>query len=279
MRLVSTIEEIEANVAVLERARQTRNDDIADEYRSLIRRGTCFLPYAAAGSIAFAPSRFIGYAGNSFDKHRKNRTRDGRLTNKAINQILGEGPESSPVVDQLYRSFCKSIGVDASEAGTFGVRRKYWIIPELNPPLEDAAEDSIRSDPKLSDTERSQLINARRGQGLFRDRLMRRWKRRCCVTGCDVPAILRASHIKPWLVSSSSERLDQFNGLLLAPNVDALFDNGLISFADDGRIMISPQLGPARAEALGCPMEGQICFAEQHMPYLEYHRQRVFKRS
>jgi hypothetical protein len=279
MRLVSNVDEIDANIAVLERARQTQNSSLAHEYRSLIKRGTCFLPYQTGGLIAFAPSRFIGYAGNSFDRHRKNTTRDGRLTNRAINQLLGGVPEPNRDVERLYRAFCTSIGLDASEAGTFGVRRKYWIIAALSSVMEDAAEDSIRSDPKLSDTEKSLLINARRGQGAFRDRLMRRWKQQCCVTGCDVAAILRASHIKPWLVSSSRERLDQFNGLLLAPNIDALFDNGLISFAVDGRVMISPKLGQAKAAALGCPMDAQISLVKQHLPYLQYHQKQVFKRS
>lgn len=55
-------------------------------------------------------------------------------------------------------------------------------------------------------------------------------------------ALLTASHIKPWAVSSADEKLDAENGFLFCPNHDALFDGGFISFDDDGKIMISSRL-------------------------------------
>ena len=48
-----------------------------------------------------------------------------------------------------------------------------------------------------------------------------------------------ASHIVPWRSSNDKERLDKDNGILLSPLYDALFDKHLISFQDDGKIMIS----------------------------------------
>ena len=48
-----------------------------------------------------------------------------------------------------------------------------------------------------------------------------------------------ASHIVPWRSSTDTERLDKENGILLSPLYDALFDKHLISFQDDGKIMIS----------------------------------------
>jgi HNH endonuclease len=93
-----------------------------------------------------------------------------------------------------------------------------------------------------SETTRRTLIDARLGQGQFRADLERRWKGLCAVTGCGISAMLRASHIKPWSESTNHERLDPANGLLLAAHVDALFDSKLISFADDGTMLVSAQI-------------------------------------
>jgi len=50
------------------------------------------------------------------------------------------------------------------------------------------------------------------------------------------------SHIKRWRNSNNSERLDVYYGLLLTANLDALFDRGLVSIADDGAILISSKV-------------------------------------
>ena len=82
-------------------------------------------------------------------------------------------------------------------------------------------------------TTRQQVIDARNGQGLYRDRLLAVWGGACAVTGLDEPAFLIASHAKPWKDAADVERLDGENGLPLIPNLDKLFDEGWISFADD----------------------------------------------
>jgi hypothetical protein len=90
-------------------------------------------------------------------------------------------------------------------------------------------------------TEREQLGAARMGQGTFRTALIAFWGT-CPIVQVDHPELLRASHIKPWAKSSDPERLDPFNGLLLSPNLDLLFDRGLISFEDDGTLLFSSSL-------------------------------------
>src|SRR5262249_42341496 len=62
----------------------------------------------------------------------------------------------------------------------------------------------------------------------------------CRVTGVTDKRFLVASHIKPWRVSSNDERLDGANGLILSPHIDKLFDQGWISFSDDGDLLIAP---------------------------------------
>ena len=84
---------------------------------------------------------------------------------------------------------------------------------------------SIRDDNSIAETEKEAIIRARIGQGLFRNRLLSYWAG-CSITGCKLTNILIASHIKPWRYSNNPERLDVFNGLLLTPNYDKLFDLG-----------------------------------------------------
>jgi predicted restriction endonuclease len=128
-------------------------------------------------------------------------------------------------------------------------------------------------------TERRALVLSRIGQGDFRESLMRLWGGRCAVTGLDLPVLLRASHIKPWRDSDNRERLDPFNGLLLAPAYDAAFDAGLITFTDEGHVIQSDWLTPPRLQAAGLHPEAQIAGLQAgHRNYLGHHRQNVFIR-
>src|SRR5206468_6646317 len=99
-------------------------------------------------------------------------------------------------------------------------------------------------------TEAECLVVQRVGQDIFRAGLMDYWQGRCAVTGLVVPELLRASHIKPWAdCETDAERLDVFNGLLLAPHLDAVFDAGFICMAPDGVLMVSAAL-PADARTI-----------------------------
>ncbi len=132
-------------------------------------------------------------------------------------------------------------------------------------------------DMALTDTEREALIKARIGQNGYREALLAYWGG-CAVTDCCVPELLRASHIKPWRVASSSERLDPFNGLLLTPNLDQAFDQGLISFDDEGQILLSGDLDPASATALHLTSKLRLRQVEpRHRDYLAWHREHLFR--
>lgn len=130
-------------------------------------------------------------------------------------------------------------------------------------------------------TEAERLVVQRVGQNLFREALIDYWQGRCAVTGLDVVPLLRASHIKPWAAcTSDEERLDVFNGLLLAPHLDALFDGGWISFADTGAMQLSELLTKEAREKLGLnAWTGLAQVADHHRPFLAYHREVVFKKS
>lgn len=145
-------------------------------------------------------------------------------------------------------------------------------------PGSSSADDIDLSDLALTDTEREALIKARIGQSGYRDDLLAYWGG-CAVTDCSVPALLRASHIKPWRSASPAERLDPFNGLLLTPNLDLAFDQGLISFDDTGRILLGSDLDPASAKSLNITPELRLRQIEpRHRAYLGWHREHLFRK-
>jgi len=129
----------------------------------------------------------------------------------------------------------------------------------------------------LDETTRDALVRARIGQGRWRNDLLRHWSGKCAVTGLEVGTLLRASHIKPWRDSDNQERLDLFNGLILGPTYDAAFDAGLVSFSDDGSIIISPRFPAEQMLAAGISGTARLAaIADAHRNYLAHHRQNVF---
>lgn len=122
-------------------------------------------------------------------------------------------------------------------------------------------------------------VRRRVGQSLFREALLDYWEGRCSVTGLAVPELLRASHAKPWAVATDTERLDVHNGLLLAVHLDALFDQGLLTFADNGQGQLSSQLQPDALALLGLSTTSLSVsrVSAAHQPYLAHHRAHVFR--
>ena len=143
----------------------------------------------------------------------------------------------------------------------------------------DALTEILAELDSIPETERTAVLKSRIGQGVFRERLISYWKV-CAVTGADCISVLRASHIKPWRDSSNEERLDQFNGFLLTPNLDAAFDAGHISFENSGKIMLSPKFTGAPAFQLHITQKLKInpkLLADEHRKYLQHHRELVFR--
>lgn len=129
-------------------------------------------------------------------------------------------------------------------------------------------------------TERDAVVKQRIGQSLFRDALLQLWESRCAVSGLEMPELLRASHSKPWArCIDPHEQLDPFNGLLLAPQLDLLFDRGYVTFDDQGKAVWSSAISMEVREALGVssPDLALRWIHERHMPYLGYHRSHVFR--
>lgn len=129
-------------------------------------------------------------------------------------------------------------------------------------------------------TEAERLVVQRVGQNLFRAALLDYWHGTCCITGLSIPALLRASHAKPWaLCKSDEERLDVFNGLLLAPNLDALFDGGWMTVLANGRVIFSGELTVQATLQLGVDRGFEVRgLTHAHQAYFQFHREQIFKK-
>jgi putative restriction endonuclease len=156
------------------------------------------------------------------------------------------------------------------------VRRAFQLAKALPDELLHEFENQTAGLPRSTEVER--LVIQRVGQDVFRSGLLEYWEGRCAITGLDIPALLCASHIKPWAkCRTDAERLDIFNGLLLAPHLDALFDKGFITVTDVGEIDISPRLSLEHRKILGLGSTfGLVRLADGHRRYLQHHRSAVF---
>jgi putative restriction endonuclease len=146
---------------------------------------------------------------------------------------------------------------------------------------EEHELEKVHSNAEIPETERQAIVLARRGQGLFKNRVMQ-FESRCRITGVIREEHLRASHCKPWRHATNEERLDGENGLLLTPSIDHLFDRGFISFEDNGDLLISPVAHRDSLARMGIDAKvprnvGRFSGGQKH--YLQFHRESEFLQS
>ena len=157
------------------------------------------------------------------------------------------------------------------------LRRAFQLSRTLPDALLLVFEADTANLPRTTETER--WVVQRVGQDIFRRGLLEYWNGRCAITGLDVPDLLRASHIKPWAdCDTDAERLDVFNGLLLAPHLDAAFDSGFITIAEDGMVVISDALPTSARSSLG--LDGPLKIHglhRAHERYMPWHRSEIFR--
>jgi hypothetical protein len=157
------------------------------------------------------------------------------------------------------------------------LRRAFQLSRALPDALLHDFERRAAALPRGTEAER--LVVQRVGQDLFRQGLLDLWEGRCAVTGLAVPALLRASHAKPWAAcATDAERLDVHNGLLLAPHLDAAFDQGFLTVEDDGAVVVSPALDDHARALLGLDRPWRVRgLTDAHRTYLSWHRTHAFR--
>ena len=126
--------------------------------------------------------------------------------------------------------------------------------------------------------EKLAYVKARVNQGIFRDKLLKRYNE-CCMCKVSNPQLLVASHIKPWVACEPKEKLDVDNGFLLCPNHDALFDKGYVTFDDYGYVIVSEMLSSMDKQCMNLEDANLLCLTDGNRKYLKYHRENIFKKK
>ena len=152
------------------------------------------------------------------------------------------------------------------------------IIAELQASIKsgcDSALLAIIREARLDATSKRSEINARLGHHRFRRMVLDRWNKRCAATGSDI--FVDASHIKPWRDCADFDRINPDNGIALSTLYHKAFDEGYVSFADDGLLLVSEEFRK-RLERLGMNLSLRIeGLTEDHQPFLNHHRRYIFR--
>lgn len=117
----------------------------------------------------------------------------------------------------------------------------YWALPkgdsldstEPAPAPPAADPDSLEERAK-----RFAQVEVRTQQGAFRKAVFLACGGRCVVSGCSIPEALEAAHLegRSWRDGHNSAS----DGILLRRDLHALYDTGLLSFAEDMLVRLSP---------------------------------------
>ncbi|MDP2367428.1 HNH endonuclease [Rhodoferax sp.] len=213
------------------------------------------------------------------------------VTNSALGFAVTVQSGSATLAQELARTFVLErvegqVFVLPTEAALAQWLRRAAALSQALPnqavalfELQVQAELLTMDQSAAKNTEVLRTVRQRVGQQAYRQAMLDYWGGTCAVTGLALSQALRASHAKPWAeCSTDAERLDVYNGFLLSANLDALFDNFLISFTDDGALLVSEKIGTFEREKLGLGDSMRLRWvAGQHFLYLRFHRARFLE--
>ena len=172
------------------------------------------------------------------------------------------------------------IGQEVAPIATSAAKAKPVSTDDLDS-WERKIEQGVVNDPSIPETDRLAIIRARKGQGLFKERVGK-IEAKCRITGVENPVHLVASHCKPWRDATNEERLNGENGLLLTPSIDHLFDRGFIGFENNGALIISPVAHRPSLRRMGIDTTKAVnvgAFTSGQKQFLDFHRNAVLLQS
>ena len=181
--------------------------------------------------------------------------RDPLLLDSIINFVIDEEDKYKRGVFSFFDSvqtgqtsyprggFCRAA---IKQLGEFVKRLCHQEVLQL---MTDCRNNGMELSTKLLDrfnindhgTEKEVRAKHRLGQDIFRRILLDIYQSKCCISGLEIPEILRASHIVPW-AECEEARLNPANGICLSATYDAAFDKHLITFDEDYKMVLSPML-------------------------------------
>lgn len=144
--------------------------------------------------------------------------------------------------------------------------------------IEDNFVKLIKKDNTISETEKETIILARLGQGKFRKLVLEKYNSKCIISGISDTRLLVAGHIKPWAVCDNNNRIDSENGLLFNNLYDKMFDLGIITFSEKGKMLISKTFRDENIKLLEIDTSRiyDLQLTNKMKENLEYHRDVIF---
>lgn len=153
---------------------------------------------------------------------------------------------------------------------------KHHLVPEQNILERIEEAEKIEKESRFYGDYRKAFVKVRVNASRFRRDMLSKYHK-CKLCGLSNEKLLIVSHIKPWAVSNSEEKVDIDNAFLLCPNHDKLFDLGFISFADDGTLLLSDELTKQDRDVINLKAQQKIQLTEENKQFLQYHREHIFK--
>lgn len=146
---------------------------------------------------------------------------------------------------------------------------------------QKSRENLLTKPTKKQEKEDQEIRKAREGQGKYREQLLEQCHY-CPFTMISDERLLIASHIKPWAASSKIEKIDPYNGYILSPLYDKLFDRGFITFTENRHVILSEFISSYTWKQINIKNDTFIKtlpMDDKRIAYLQFHHQSVFKGS
>jgi len=144
-------------------------------------------------------------------------------------------------------------------------------------------ESEMELEAESDDVDVVKIPKHRKGADKYRREVIN-YMPQCPFTKITDERLLIASHIKPYSIcmknNENDQAIDYLNGLALSPTYDKLFDQGYITFTDNGELICGTQLSSYTWEKLSINPNAKNkmrIFPEEREVYLEYHRSNVFQ--
>ncbi len=141
--------------------------------------------------------------------------------------------------------------------------------------------ETVEPPTKKEIAAQQEIRRAREGQGKYREQLLEQC-RFCPFTMIADERLLIASHIKPWAAADDKEKIDPYNGYMLSPLYDKLFDRGFITFTENRHVILSDFISPYTWKQIKLENDTFIKalpMDDKRIEYLKFHHESVFKGS
>jgi hypothetical protein len=210
------------------------------------------------------------------DKHATNRGLMACLTDDVPVAVLIQ-EQAKPKVRYRVWGLAKVASWDAGYFDLVGYSKSGELTPNFpysspHTGYSDLAEPGPPIDFDDSRRRIEQQIYVRQGGGAFRRAALHNFGGRCAISGCDVPPVLEAAHIVPYL-GAHTNAVD--NALLLRADLHTLFDQQLLSINPD---TLKVEVDDSLRNSIYAQLSGQsISISKASSP--ETLRQRLLERK